>query len=175
MSIGWLTGSYYRTNFVFVKHTLLHISGSWPITVRLVHSWADEWHDSHRWENDFFYLFDMTNSCVTWLIHLCDMTHSYVTWLIHEWHDSPTGTAWIRCCSVILCVVCCSVLQCVAALSEWIMSSIRHASEWVMSHVGESCHTNEWVMSFIRHASEWVMSSINTQHHVTHMNGSCHI
>jgi len=23
-----------------VKHILLHISGSWPITLRLVHSWA---------------------------------------------------------------------------------------------------------------------------------------
>ena len=33
-------GSYYWTNSVFVKHVLLHISGSWPIRVRFLHSWS---------------------------------------------------------------------------------------------------------------------------------------
>jgi len=33
-------GSYYWTNSVFVKHILLHISGSWPIRVRFLHPWA---------------------------------------------------------------------------------------------------------------------------------------
>jgi len=31
---------YYWTDSVFVRHILLHISGSWLIRVRLVHSWA---------------------------------------------------------------------------------------------------------------------------------------
>ena len=33
-------GSYYWTNFGFVKQILLHISRSWPRKVRFVHSWA---------------------------------------------------------------------------------------------------------------------------------------
>ena len=31
---------YYWTNSVFVKHILLHISGSWPIRVRFLNPWA---------------------------------------------------------------------------------------------------------------------------------------
>jgi len=50
-------GSNYWTNIVFVKHILLYISGSWPIRVRFLHSWAgcsklDSWQrtqPSTRW------------------------------------------------------------------------------------------------------------------------------
>jgi len=56
-------------NSVFVKHILLHISGSWPIRVRFVHSWA------------VFYI--TAQFCFAQLLicnsFICDITHSYVT------------------------------------------------------------------------------------------------
>ena len=34
-------GPYDSTNSILEKHILLHTSGSWPITVRFLYSWAD--------------------------------------------------------------------------------------------------------------------------------------
>jgi len=62
--------------------------------------------EHHSWHS-CIYVCDITNSCVTWVIHtwltehhaetsawydsfMCDLIHSYVTWPMHIWHGTFT-------------------------------------------------------------------------------------
>jgi len=67
-----------RDNILQKRHPILSILLTVATPYRM-------WRDSSA--------FDVTHSCVTWLIHMCDMTYSYVPWLIHTCHHASINAA----------------------------------------------------------------------------------
>ena len=127
------------TDFIFVKHILLHISGSWPIGVQFSRSWADTQIDTHTHTHTHKHiqrlLHALTHTRVIFPLGVMD----YVMEQLWGGVGSRCSTSACRhgegihslkaslvcCCSVfqsvavrfsvLQCVaVCCSVFQCVA-------------------------------------------------------------
>ena len=98
------------------------------------------------------HMFDMTQSLVTWLIHMCDMTHSYV------WHDA------------LICVRWHIHMNASCQIYEWVMSLIRHVT--CVTWMNESPH-----MSHVRWCDH-LTCDVNdmSQWHVTcEVTQSCHV
>ena len=118
----WVMSYMNKPNFFFVccRATVFFV---WEGINEFCHLWMS--HVTHVWDP-----YMMTLSCAIWLVHvfIWDMTYSYVTWLIHTWHDSyvchdsfvcDTWLTWLlHTCAPICSCVCHDCVTCVPWLND---------------------------------------------------------
>jgi len=121
-------------------------------------------------------------------LFIWDITHSYGTWLIHTWQmctSDTSATSWTnrdasRKPHGMYCEWVVSYMNESCIWYEWVVPHMNESCsarnphgkdcEWVVSHMNESYIWYEWVVSHMNELCPIWMSHINTSHDASHHN-----